>query len=76
MESKICTKCNEEKYFNRVQFRKDRGYFTTVCKDCQNIYKRNWLEKNPMNKEKQHNYTNQWEKLNRDKRNKYRCDKR
>ena len=40
MESKICTKCNELKLLMKFRFRKDRGYYATVCKDCDKKYKK------------------------------------
>ena len=37
---KMKSKCNEEKTSNRFQFRKDRGHYATVCKDCRNVYEK------------------------------------
>ena len=56
MKSKVCSKCNEEKTLNRFQFRKDRGHYATVCKDCQNTYRRNYYINNPEAKIKRQNY--------------------
>lgn len=33
---KTCTKCNESKSLDKFPFRKDRGNYRTVCKDCRN----------------------------------------
>lgn len=32
----LCSKCKYEKNEDRFEFRKDRGCFRTVCKDCKN----------------------------------------
>ena len=48
MIKKICTTCDNElpeteEYF---KFRKDRGYFDTKCKNCQNTYSKKYYQKN------------------------------
>ena len=69
MKSKVCSKCNEEKTLNRFQFRKDRGHYATVCKDCQNTYRRNYYINNPEAKIKRQNYKKNLQKENREKGN-------
>ena len=69
MKSKVCSKCNEEKTLNRFQFRKDRGQYATVCKDCQNTYRRNYYINNPEAKIERQNYKKNLQKENREKGN-------
>ena len=75
MKSKVCSKCNEEKTLNRFQFRKDRGNYATICKDCQNTYRRNYYINNPEAKIKRQNYRKIWNRENREKRNEFKQNK-
>ena len=74
METKICTKCNELKLLTRFQFRKNRGYYATVCKDCTNIYNKMYRQK-PGVKEKEHLIQKIWRDNNKEYLNTYRYER-
>jgi len=46
METKICSKCNNEKNIDRFYLYKKTNKYRTVCKDCQNLLDYEWKRKN------------------------------
>jgi len=53
METKVCSKCKEEKSINEFNKRKDgKNNIRYICKLCQKKYKKKWDEKNTDKKRK------------------------
>ena len=74
METKICSKCGEEKPINQFQFSRP-NVRRPNCKKCQNEYNRKYRKNNPdivekINK-KHKIYLKEYRKANRVKRNEY-----
>lgn len=65
METKVCSKCKEEKKVS--DFEKDRlrkSGLTSACKKCRNFYRQKWRKKHP---EKNREYGKRWRVKNREK---------
>lgn len=65
METKICSKCKEEKELNKFPYRiKKNGLLHTDCKECRYTYNKVWRETN-FQKNKQR--IDEWKKNNRER---------
>lgn len=65
METKICTKCKQEKLLNQFSYRiKKIGQLHTDCKECRRPYNKKWRE---LNYEKNKQRIDEWKKNNRER---------
>ena len=74
METKICTKCGEEKpldAFNKNRLKKDG--LTCYCKECINIYYKIWRQENPeKDRESKRRYDRENPEKERERKRKWR----